>query len=427
MARALDRPDLLARAALGFGGRAEFGLGPDDEVRALLDEALAALPADEIRLRARVLSRMTGAEPYAASMETRAALSGEAVALARRAGDPATLADALNARDWAFLGPDHVRERLAIGDELLVLAEAAGEKSWAFAAHDYRFSALLGLGDIAGADRALDALDRIAGELRQPIEQWFVAWFKASRAIGDGRFAEGERWMREGLAIGERARHPGARVSFRGQLLWLRGEQGRVEHIAEVEDGLRFLLPFSAGTQTILRSAMVNLSVDQGRIDEARHQFDALAAADFRLIPRNEHWMVTMAMLAEASADLGDGARGAVVYELLQPFADRNVVHDLIRAYRGSVSLYLALAATAMKEWEAAVGHFEAALAMNGRMGIRPYVARTEYEYAHMLVARGRRADRARARTLSERALASARALGMNRLETKIVAAPPSP
>jgi tetratricopeptide (TPR) repeat protein len=131
---------------------------------------------------------------------------------------------------------------------------------------------------------------------------------------------------------------------------------------------------------------------------------------------------VTMAMLAEASADLGDGDRGAVVYELLRPFADRNVVHDLIRAYRGSVSLYLALAATAMREWEKAAEHFEAALDMNARMGIRPYVARGEYEYARMLLARGRRADRARA--LMTRALASARALGMNRLEAKIAATP---
>ncbi len=420
--RALGRPDLLARAALGFGGRAEFGVGPDDEMRALLDAALAALPAGELALRARVLSRMTGAAPYADSMDRRAALSEEAVALARRSGDLVTLAEALSARHWAFLGPDHLDERRALGDELLALADAAGEKAWAFAARDFRFTALLGLGDIAAADRELDALCRLATELRQPIEQWFVSWCLASRAIADGRFDEGERRIREGFAIGERAQHPGALSSFRGQLLWLRGEQGREEDMQEVEAGLQYLLPLSGAT-AILQCAIVNLHVDQGRIDDGRREFDALAAHDFRDLERNEHWMVTMAIAAEASADLGDARRGALVYELLRPFPERNVVHDLIRAYRGSASLYLALAATAMREWETARRHFEDALVMNARMGVRPYVARAEYEYACMLLARNRSADRPRARALLASALTAARALGMRRLETKVAAA----
>ena len=422
VARAFGRPDLLARAALGFGGRAEFGVGPDAEVRALLDEALDRLPADDIALRSRLLSRMVGTVPYADTMATRDTLSAEAVALARRAGDPATLADALNARHWAFLGPDHVDERRALGDELLALAGGIGDKAWSFLGHDIRFHALLALGDVAAADRELDVLGHLATELRQPVEQWFVCWYRASRAIGDGRFDEGERWLREGLAIGQRAQHPAAMPAFRGQMLWLRGEQGRSEDIAEMEEGLRFLLPFSFATRHILQSALVNLYVDQGRIEDARREFEAVAAEAFRDVERDEHWMVTMAMLAEAVADLEDGRRAANVYELLQPFAARNVVHDLLRAYRGSTALYLALAATAMREWERAAGHFEEALVMNTRLGSRPYVARAEYEYARMLLLRGRRADRARARTLLASALTMAQELGMRRLEVKVAA-----
>ncbi|HEY2387509.1 MAG TPA: hypothetical protein VGK30_11145, partial [Candidatus Binatia bacterium] len=422
VARTLGRPDLLAQAALGFGGRAEFGVQQDAEVRALLDEALARLAPDDIALRSRVLSRMVGTPPYGDTMATRDALSAEALALARRADDPATLVQALNARHWAFLGPDHLGERDALGDELLALATQTGEKAWAFAGYDVHFTALLAHGDLPAADRALDVLRRLAAELRQPLEQWFVSWYCASRAIGDGRFAEGERWLREGLAIGERAQHPAAQAAFRGQLLWLRGEQGRSEDIAEVEDGLSFLLPLSPATRPILQSALVNLYVDQGRIDDARRQFELVAAHAFRDVERDEHWMVTMAMAAEAVSDLSDATRAPHVYALLEPFADRNVVHDLLRAYRGSAELYLALAASAMREWERSTGHFERALATNARLGSRPYVARAEYEYAHMLLTRGRRQDHARVRSLLASALATSGELGMRRLEAKVAA-----
>ena len=422
VARSLDRPDLLARAVLGFGGRSEFGVQQDAEVRALLDEALERLPARDIALRSRVLSRMVGTPPYGDTMATRDRLSEEALALARRTKDPATLAQALNARHWAFLGPDRLEQRRALGDELLALATETGEKTWAFAGHDIHFTALLGLGDVPGADRVLGVLARLAAELRQPLEQWFVSWYGASRAIGDGRFDEGERWLREGLAIGERAQHPAALPAFRGQMLWLRGEQGRSEDIAEVEDGLSFLLPLSPATRPILQGALVNLYVDQGKVEEARREFESVAAHAFRDVERDEHWMVAMAMAAEAVSDLEDAGRAAEVYALLEPFAERNVVHDLLRAYRGSTTLYLALAASAMREWDLAVGHFERALETNARLGSRPYVARAEYEYAHMLLKRGRRHDRTRIRSLLASALATAGALGMRRLEAKVVA-----
>ncbi|MBI3769652.1 MAG: hypothetical protein HY271_14335 [Deltaproteobacteria bacterium] len=60
---------------------------------------------------------------------------------------------------------------------------------------------------------------------------------------------------------------------------------------------------------------------------------------------------------------------------------------------------------------------------MNARIGVWPYVARAEYEYASMLLVRNRSADRPRARALLANALTAARALGMRRLESKVAAA----
>ena len=75
-----------------------------------------------------------------------------------------------------------------------------------------------------------------------------------------------------------------------------------------------------------------------------------------------------------------------MLYELLCPFAQRTVVHDLLRTYNGSVSLHLALLAQAMGKLDAAARHFEDALAMNARIGGRPFLARTQSAFAGMLL-----------------------------------------
>ena len=48
-----------------------------------------------------------------------------------------------------------------------------------------------------------------------------------------------------------------------------------------------------------------------------------------------------------------------------------------------------------MERWEEAAQHFEDALAMNARMGARPWLAHTQHEYAVMLLARDQPGDRA--------------------------------
>jgi len=47
-----------------------------------------------------------------------------------------------------------------------------------------------------------------------------------------------------------------------------------------------------------------------------------------------------------------------------------------------------------------AVRHFETALAVGTRMRARPWLARTQYEYARLLLARAESGDRDRARAL---------------------------
>jgi hypothetical protein len=72
------------------------------------------------------------------------------------------------------------------------------------------------------------------------------------------------------------------------------------------------------------------------------------------------------------------------------------------------------MVATTSKRWADEELHFEDALVMNARMGARPWLAHTAYDYARMLHARNGRGDGERAEELLARALANYRDVGMD-------------
>ena len=93
IARRLEAPDQLARAALGYGGRFAWPRAGEGDTRLmpLLEEALAALGEADTELRARLLARLACVLRDEPSPERRDSLSREAVEIARRLGDPETL------------------------------------------------------------------------------------------------------------------------------------------------------------------------------------------------------------------------------------------------------------------------------------------------------------------------------------------------
>ena len=187
-ARAAGLPEHLARAALGYGGRFVWARAWGDErLVPLLEEALAALPDEDGELRARLLARLAGG-PYRDTLapEPRERIAQEAVDMARRLGDPSTLAYTLEGRYDADWGPDALDRRLAIADELLALAAAVGDAERAYAGHDCRFIAMLEAGDLAGARRSHEAATRLADQLRQPAQLWDSAARRALLALYEG-------------------------------------------------------------------------------------------------------------------------------------------------------------------------------------------------------------------------------------------------
>ncbi|HWC38137.1 MAG TPA: AAA family ATPase, partial [Acidimicrobiales bacterium] len=94
-ARSLDSPELLAAAALGLGGVLPASVGPDPRAQALLEEALTRLGTGDSRPRALALGRLAHWMHHAGLRKERAALCEEAIPMARRLSDRATLAAVL--------------------------------------------------------------------------------------------------------------------------------------------------------------------------------------------------------------------------------------------------------------------------------------------------------------------------------------------
>ncbi len=81
-----------------------------------------------------------------------------------------------------------------------------------------------------------------------------------------------------------------------------------------------------------------------GRSSEARQEFEQLAASSFRDLPRDGTWLANVGMLSDICAFLGDAPRAAILYELLTPYAARNVMVG-VTGCSGPVSRYLGLLA----------------------------------------------------------------------------------
>ena len=161
-ARAAGLPEHLARAALGYGGRFVWARAWGDErLVPLLEEALAALPEEDSELRVRLLARLAGGPLRDTHPpEARERMSQEAVDMARRLGDPATLAYALEGRYDANWGPGRARRAARDRGRADRARGGRGDAERAYAGHDCRFIALLEAGDAAG--RAAESRGRDA-------------------------------------------------------------------------------------------------------------------------------------------------------------------------------------------------------------------------------------------------------------------------
>ena len=401
LARRLGDGEALAHAAIGFSRVPVLQGTVDGETVALLEEALAALPSGDGTLRASALSMLAYAQQYAAGMqEERAALCREASDIARRLGDLRTLARTFYDLHSALFAPDTLELRLDAANELLELARRTDDRPMLLRARYCRIIDLIEVGRLPEADVEIDALDRLAAELREPWHHWYAAWFRASRALMDGRFADAEALAQQAYAHGERVAPELALQVLGVQISMLRAMQGRW---GEMIPAIRNLVEEFPGIAA-WRCALAQHAAQLGLEDEARRHFEVLAGDDFASIPRDGSWFISVSQMANVCAHLGDPDRAAALYDLLLPYRGRLMIVSSALACSGAGAHYLGVLARTMGRWDSAIEHFRDAREIHERLGLRPWVAMTQFEYARCLVAR----DAPRTSDQAHRALAEA-------------------
>lgn len=164
------------------------------------------------------------------------------------------------------------------------------------------------------------------------------------------------------------------------------------------------------------RAALANLLCEEGRMEEAREEFERLAAHDFEDVPKDLDWMIAMTLLSDVCADLGDAERAALLYGKLEPYANVNVVIGLAAVCLGSAASFLGKLAATTGRLEQAAEHFERALAANTALLAPGCLARTQVDYARAL------GDDPRAGALLDQAGQAAAQLGLGAVARKVAA-----
>jgi tetratricopeptide (TPR) repeat protein len=409
VARTARLPESMALAALGYGGRSGWQRAADDRrLVPLLEEALASLGETAPALRARLLARLAGALRDEPSLEPRASISREAVEIARGLDDKNLLAYTLISHALAIWGPDP-GELVPLADELSRLAQETGTPDTvldALTLHSMIAWLTLAEGDAATLD---DRFNEVAEELGQPADQWQAAMQDVVWALFRGDFVAAERLAEAARSRGD-ARRADADCSYRLAMFVLRREQGR---LAEIEDLIREAVHEYPGYRSF-RCFVPLLDYELGREELARRGFDELAGDDFAALPRDSEWLFCLSILAEVAVYLEDLDAAAVLYRLLRPYAEVNVLASGEVAI-GPVERFLGVLAAANGRTEEAAAHFDNAIAITARMDARPWLAHSQHEYARMLLARGGPADRDRAAELLTACVSTFRELGMDR------------
>ncbi|MGH3752791.1 MAG: BTAD domain-containing putative transcriptional regulator [Pseudonocardiaceae bacterium] len=369
MEQALDQGDTgasrLVTAALGVMGESNFypvGYGVvDDRLVSALERALPQLT--DLAQRALVLSCLAAARYYDDNPQRRAALSDEALGLARAAADDVCLAHVLRLRAMALRTPDYPEQCLAAATELLALPGLP--QRLVAGARQLRADSLVLLGRVPEAVTELDLVAPLAEELRSEPLRAQLGWARAALLLLTGRWSEADALSQATFDLHAptgRYTALGTRIGQRWEAAFLNGSG------ADLVDELRAAAEATgiSGLRNILAMALT----EAGRPDDARAVLRHLAPR-----PKDYTWLYTQCWALLAVSRLGDTDLLTRLRDQLLPYrrlacAAPNVVIS------GSVAYFTAEAALALGDPDAALADLAIAVETDEAMGALPWLAR---------------------------------------------------
>jgi len=330
----------------------------------------------------------------------------EAVELARAAGDPEALQDALYTLHFALGGPDHVDERARLGGETLRSASVSRSADRALIAVLDRASDRLMVGEAPAARALRLEADAIGGGNPTPAMRWHSGVYDTGMALLEGRFADAAALAQDAFVVGRRAEHPYAAGVLGGHRALLAHERG---DFAELLALFEPVLGAVQGPQHWVRTMVAHGQLALGRESAARAHFEKLAAHAFVDVPRNLRWTATLVQLALLCAELGDPERAKPLHALLAPVEHQHGVMAIALLYGGPVRFALARLCETLGRRDDALTLYGEAHAAAEAMGARPTLARIALSHGRCIAV----LDKRRAKPLLAESARLAEELGM--------------
>ncbi len=413
-ARRLGETSLLVAAALANNrGIAPAANDIDGQKVAVLEAALAAMPAEESTERATLLATLANELAYG-PLDRRTALAEQAMAMARRAGDPATLVRVIRLVSGPRRIPSTLRTRVRDSAEALELAQQIGDPSQLYLAAQGRRNTAIENAEFGVADSCLQTMLELSERLQQPVLVWETTRHQAIDDLLRGDPTSAEVHSTAALELGLQIGEPDAYFSTFGlQFMQARLQQGRLGELLEEVAKIAVDNPSMPAYQAGLALACT----EAGDTDRALDLLRSAAADGFASLPMDMGWMDGVAVFAQVAVELDVAGPALGLRELLEPFADQ-VVFDTLMPME-PVAWYLGGLCTLLERFDEADHHFERSEEVD-RRGRRAYsLALNDLNWGRMLSRRGRAGDEERAAHLLGRARDTATMRGYATVERR--------
>jgi hypothetical protein len=398
LAQDLHDPDRLARAALANNrGTPTSGEGVDRDRVSVLHAALDANDRTDSPTRAALLALLALELMTDSDWRLRDTLSDDALAMARRLGDPRTLALVLTQRSVPQWTPAQtLAERRANLREAGELADRLQDPLLAGRVAYLGAHAAMNTGDLQDADRQLARLSAVAEQLAQPFMLWCDVLARAKRCTISGPPDVAERLVFAALEIGRRGGQPDSYLWFLGQVLAARFLQGTLHrgdpHLPDLVQTPGASLPTSPETTPnpamplLIDAAMSTVLCEVGRLDDAQRYFESVMSSRLDDLPPNYMALAIPVYASIACARLGDTRSAKRLHALLEPHSHRLVTTG--PSWFGATTHYLGLLAATLNHPDEADAHFAAAQRTYLSLDAKPWLARLRNDRAATLLTR---------------------------------------
>jgi tetratricopeptide (TPR) repeat protein len=417
LAQEVNAPDALVLASLSVRQTSGSMVG-DNALKPIIRAALDSLSEDAVSTRSRLLAELAFVHDGGTEWHERRELALQAFEIARAGDDIATFVEVLGitAMMNALATPDRVEQAIHDFERAASLADELGDPALRAGSRVGILWSRYQQVDIVGVDAVLAEMESITETTGLPFHQYMLCRHLTGRKLVAGRAGDAEVANEQLLEHATSAGAPEAFGVYGGFLFAIRQHQGRLGDIVE-----QFLDAVSDNPSlAALRSTVVSMLSELGRIDEAREKLAAEAASGFDF-PYDSVWLTAMANLADAAATVNDPVTARALVDRLAPYATQ-ILAPHASVVAGAIARPLARVATVCGDYDRAERWFSLAHDIHAELRAPFWRARGQLDHADLCLTRRDDGDLERAQLLSTTAAATAAKYGCTGLTTRAAA-----